>query len=748
MEFVVGTLIIVCPKQVQVPLLLGTTILKGFQGWHHKRRMKRRGTDPNLAQNRKEVTLEWDSLECTLTDKQGWQRILLDNLQGSARPGRLLAIMGPSGSGKTTLLTALAGQVPATKGMELRGEVAVNGEPLARAKYQFGFVQQEDIFYSQLTVKETLMMQAQLRLPREMTDVEKEDYVDGIIKRLGLSKAAETVVGDAKTRGLSGGEKKRLSIACELIAKPMLVFADEPTTGLDSFQAEKVMQALKDLTLDSHTVVVSIHQPRSSVFELFDDLILLSEGELVYSGPANEVLDYFAAQGYNCPEHYNPAEFLADLVALDHTSPEAEDESRARLDSLAAAWRARQHKEAAQAAAAAAAGEAALASYGDNGGEEEGPRCGLPRQVQLLFGRSWRQVTRDKPTNIGRAMSQISSAVVFAGIYWRLGRSPTSIQNRMGLLQVSAVGTAMTSLIKTLNVFPSERTIVNRERSRQGYQLLPYLLSKLAAELPISAVFPAIFASAVYPATGLHPKVTRFGRFLGLLVLESFTSSALGLAVGAAAPSTEAALAVGPAVILVSIVFGGLFVNEQGVPSWLAWVPKTSLIKQARLTGGRRAGVAEAKAGWEGAGPWPSMIVGEGAGTVIHWGIGCTAFEGMCINEFRGLDFEPEAGEAGSSTTGEQVGQRMGEEGSSVLHRLGFAEDTVQATALRQGRILLFYYFLTFNILKAKRPRYQKLLPPKPRALPPVADADAAAAELGLAAHLSGGVVTEGVTLA
>jgi ABC-type multidrug transport system permease subunit len=148
-------------------------------------------------------------------------------------------------------------------------------------------------------------------------------------------------------------------------------------------------------------------------------------------------------------------------------------------------------------------------------------------------------------------------------------------------MQVSAVGTAMSSLIKTLNVFPKERTIVTRERARAPYPVLPYLVSKLAAELPIGAIFPALFGAVVYPATGLNPRLSRFMRFLGILTAESFSAQALGLAVGAAAPSTEAALAIGPAVILVSIVFGGLFVNEKSVPRALRWVPATSLIKHA-----------------------------------------------------------------------------------------------------------------------------------------------------------------------
>ncbi|KAL4458091.1 hypothetical protein ABPG75_012956 [Micractinium tetrahymenae] len=657
MDFLLGTALII-PGPHQLPLTLGVAALKGLGVLRERRRLRRSASSGGSlsASASNEVMLEWRDLTCTLTDKKsGKKRLLLNGVAGTAAPGRLTAIMGPSGSGKTTLLSALAGQMPYSKNITLQGHVAANGAPLQRSKLRVGFVQQDDLFYPQLTVKETLMMAAQLRMAADAPAEEKEAYVDGIIARLGLAKAAATPVGDAKTRGLSGGEKKRLAIAVELISRPMLIFADEPTSGLDAFSAERVMATLKELCSDGHTVMVSIHQPRSSVFEMFDDLVLMAEGELVYAGPASEVLSHFQGLGHTCPEHYNPAEWLADLVAIDHTSADSEAESRSRLDQLVAAWR--QRTAAAPAISVGPSSSAAsLAAGAEAVGGTRAPSCGLRKQVALLFGRSLRQVLRDRATNIGRASSQVSSALVFASIYWRMKRSQSSIQDRMGLLQISAVGSAMTSLIKTLNVFPREKTLVGRERARSGYGVLPYLLSKLAAELPVGALFPALFACLVYPATGLNPKPRRFASFLGLLTLEAMSAQALGLAVGAVAPSTEAALAMGPAVILVSIVFGGLFVNESNVPGPLKWLPATSLIKHA--------------------------------------------FEGACINEFKGAEFELD--ERG-------LGARSGDE---VLERLSFADSSVRRTMANQGRIMLCYWWYTYCILVRKQPRYQPLLAP------------------------------------
>ncbi|GLC56908.1 hypothetical protein PLESTB_001162200 [Pleodorina starrii] len=567
--------------------------------------------------------------------------------------------MGPSGSGKTSLLTALAGRVPAGSKMALTGDLTVNGLPAAEAGHRQAFVQQEDLFYSMLSVQETLSLAAELRLPQQMSPEARAHYVSQLVGVLGLAKAVDTRVGDEKTRGLSGGEKKRLSIGCELVGSPSLIFCDEPTTGLDSFQAEKVMATLSSLARSGHTVVASVHQPRSSIFAMFDDLVLLSEGQPVYSGPADKALAHFSQLGHVCPEHFNPAEFLADLISIDYASPEAEAESRLRLERLVGAWRA---VEAGASVSGGTGGGGVRGGEGEQDGQEVVmrraellPRAGPLRQLRLLLARSWHQVVRDKATNVARAMSNLSSALVFGAIFFRMKRGQSNIQDRMGLLQVAAINTAMSSLVKTLNIFPRERTIVARERARQSYGILPYLSAKLAAELPVGALFPLLFGAIVYPACGLHPSLPRFAKFLGILTLESFTSQALGLAVGSVAPTTEAAMAIGPAVMLVWIVFGGYYVNADNVPAVFKWLPRASLIKQS--------------------------------------------FEALCVNEFPGLEFEADANGGGMR------------DGNQVLQWLSFDKSSVAARCASQARILLFYYWATFCILRASQPRYLQVRP-------------------------------------
>lgn len=601
------------------------------------------------------VTIRWVNITCSLSDKSSKSlRFLLKNVNGEAKPGRLLAIMGPSGSGKTTLLNVLAGQLMASARLHLSGLLEVNGKPVSSKSYKFAYIRQEDLFFSQLTVRETLSLAAELQLPEIASVEDRDEYVNNLLFKLGLVSCGDSCVGDAKVRGISGGEKKRLSLAVELIASPPVIFADEPTTGLDAFQAEKVMETLQQLARDGHTVICSIHQPRGSVYSKFDDIVLLTEGALVYAGPArDEPLTYFSKFGYLCPDHVNPAEFLADLISIDYSSSESVYSSQKRIDALVESF--------SQRTSAVIYTTPLLKDGGFRRSMTFSKKTIVKRkgnwwrQFWLLLRRAWMQASRDGPTNKVRARMSIASAIIFGSVFWRMGRSQTSIQDRMGLLQVAAINTAMAALTKTVGVFPKERAIVDRERAKGSYALGPYLLSKLLAETPVSAAFPLIFGAILYPMARLHPTLSRFGKFCGIVTVESFAASAMGLTVGAMVPTTEAAMAVGPSLMTVFIVFGGYYVNEENTPIIFRWIPRVSLIR---------------------------------------W-----AFQGLCINEFGGLQFDYE--HSFDIQTGEQA-----------LERLKFGGSRIRDTVIAQSRILLFWYFSTYLLLEKNKPKYQRLEPP------------------------------------
>ncbi|CAN1750997.1 ABC transporter G family member 15 [Linum perenne] len=260
--------------------------------------------------------LVWEDLTVVLPNfGDGPTRRLLYRLNGYAEPGRIKAVMGPSGSGKTTLLDALAGRLPGN--VVMTGNILLNGKKKRLNYGGVGYVRQENTLLGTLTVRETIKYSACLRLPSILTKEEIDEIVEGTLMEMGLQDCADRFIGNWHLRGISGGEKKRLSIALEILTKPQLLFLDEPTTGLDSASAFFVIQTLRNIAVDGRTVISSIHQPSSEVFALFDELHLLSGGETVYSGEARMATEFFAQAGFPCPIRRNPSDHFLRSINSD-----------------------------------------------------------------------------------------------------------------------------------------------------------------------------------------------------------------------------------------------------------------------------------------------------------------------------------------------------------------------------------------------------------------------------------------------
>ncbi|KAK2999268.1 hypothetical protein RJ639_022974 [Escallonia herrerae] len=243
--------------------------------------------------------LAWEELTVVLPNfGNGPTRRLLNGLTGYAQPGRIMAIMGPSGSGKSTLLDSLAGRLSGNAVMT--GNVLLNGRKKRLDYGVVAYVTQEDILLGTLTVKETITYSAQLRLPGNMTKDQFNEIVEGTIMEMGLQDCADQLIGNWHLRGISGGEKKRLGIALEILTRPSLLFLDEPTSGLDSASAFFVVQALRNVCCGGRTIISSIHQPSSEVFALLNDLFLLSGGETVYFGEAKKALEMHTTDVSTC----------------------------------------------------------------------------------------------------------------------------------------------------------------------------------------------------------------------------------------------------------------------------------------------------------------------------------------------------------------------------------------------------------------------------------------------------------------
>ncbi|KAI6970506.1 hypothetical protein KC332_g13226 [Hortaea werneckii] len=275
-----------------------------------------------LMADHKPAAMHFENVSYNLKGKS-----ILSGISGSVHPGELLAIMGASGAGKTSFLDILARK---KKRGAVLGDFWLNGEKVSDDDFRsvIGFVDQDDTMLPTLTVHETILDSALLRLPKDMSIASKTQKAEDVERQLGIYHIRHQVIGseEGNGRGISGGEKRRVGIACELVTSPSILFLDEPTSGLDAYNAFNVVECLVTLVKTyNRTVVFTIHQPRSNIVALFDQLILLAQGRTVYSGPFDKCQSYFDSIGYACPPGFNIADYLVDLTMHAGTPHEPVD---------------------------------------------------------------------------------------------------------------------------------------------------------------------------------------------------------------------------------------------------------------------------------------------------------------------------------------------------------------------------------------------------------------------------------------
>jgi ABC-type lipoprotein export system ATPase subunit len=501
--------------------------------------------------------------------------ILNGSVKGRAQPGRLLAILGPSGAGKSSLLHALAGRIKHNKKLTLRGRRYVNGVPLAADSFlPAALIEQDVTFFSHMTVAETIQFRVQLKLGSTLDLMKREAVVNNLLQRLDLVRVADTIVGDsAKVRGISGGERKRLSIAVEMITAPAIILLDEPTSGLDSTSALQLVRTLRHLadgiiTGSSHhpkgtssecqdkktTVIAVLHQPNQHVLDVFDDLLLLGQGgQQMYFGPRIDVRKYMENDA-KCPAppEMGTAEHCLDCIS---SFPMNEDEIVDptlvinRIERLIRLSDQSKHPDL-----------GIMATSERNGKEKRytssnsGPRANVLLQFQLLFQRSIHEIVRSKLTLILYLVRLISMALIYGSIY-QLKLNQSSIQDRYGLLSLIIIGAANMGMSKTIRSFPREKSIVSNEISAGMYHTMPYFIGKAISEIPLSTVFNSIFGIFVYLMTGLDRDTSKLLNFIVILTIHGIVSEAVGLFIGSISPNSDVALAIYPAVVVLNIIF-------------------------------------------------------------------------------------------------------------------------------------------------------------------------------------------------
>jgi len=536
-----------------------------------------------------QIHIKWKNLSYTVGDaKRKTSRTILHPQDGEAMPGDLLALMGPSGSGKTSLLNSLAGRLPAQKGAHFAGQVHVNALPIQQLPCPFAdiaaYVEQEDNLYALSTCYETLLFQSKFRLPKNVCMDEIEQRIDEVLRQLGLFHVKHTNVGGSSfsgaLRGISGGERKRLSIAMELLHNPQVLFLDEPTTGLDSYQALNVMEKLRQLADAKQTVVVSIHQPRSAIFAMLTGVYILAGGKPVFAGALDTANKYFEEQGFPLPPLFNPADFFIDLVSVDQRGDAELASTTKRVQGLQDSW-------------AAAEVQKRLLSRQFKIRESFQQRCDgilaakpkppagqttVVMPVRELMKRGWREQTRDKFAMGFRWSFELFFAAVFGLVYFRLGRSQQNVQDRSGILFFLTMNQAFGAVIGCAQSIPRQLVVVNRERSNRLYPVLPFYLSTLVCMVILEAVPQFLKNIAVFFMANLGGSVWLF---FAIMSLENLVGISLGVMLSACFTNVTMAAQVAPAVVILFLIFSGFLINESSIPVYFVWLREISFIRYA-----------------------------------------------------------------------------------------------------------------------------------------------------------------------
>uniref|UniRef100_A0A8C6TLW0 ATP-binding cassette, sub-family G (WHITE), member 2a n=1 Tax=Neogobius melanostomus TaxID=47308 RepID=A0A8C6TLW0_9GOBI len=512
--------------------------------------------------------------------KKATKDILID-LNGIMKPG-LNAIMGATGSGKSSFLDVLAARKDPSG---LSGQVLIDGAPQPpNFKCLSGYVVQDDVVMGTLTVRENLRFSAVLRLPASISRQEKEEKVERLIQELGLGKVADSRVGTQMIRGISGGERKRTNIGMELIIDPSVLFLDEPTTGLDASTACSVLLLLKRMANHGRTIILSIHQPRYSIYRLFDNLTLLVNGKQVYHGLAPDALDYFSDIGYTCEPHNNPADFFLDVINGDSTAvarnnPDNNDpdlpSSQAIEDKLVQEYKTcNSYRQTKAELEKIVSGRQSLTTVRSR---TITYNTGFFTQFRWVLHRTFWNLALNPQTSVAQVLVTAFLALVVGALFFDASFDQTGVQNRFGALFFITVNQCFGSL-SSAELFITERKLFVHEYISGYYRVSVYFLSKVLADIISLRTIPAVvFTCIIYYMIGLKDTGAAFILFMFTVALVAYTATSMSLAISA----DQNVVAIANLYMTISFVFmmifAGLLVNLPSIAEWLVWLKYLSI---------------------------------------------------------------------------------------------------------------------------------------------------------------------------
>lgn len=568
---------------------------------------------------------------------------ILKKISGTVQRGQILAIMGASGAGKTTLLDILSAR---RKTGKVSGDLLIDGKYVNHDfKRQIGYVTQEIQLMGTMTVRECLYFSANLRLPQNVSNEEKKRRVEEAMQDLGISHIADRYIGTALRRGISGGEKRRVNIACELVISPTVLFLDEPTTGLDSYNALVVVQCLKALADKGKIIVMSIHQPRYNIFNMFDNLLLLSEGHTVYFGEAKKALNYFENLGYKCDPQTNPSDFILDVVItaakkqkqnLKLPAPMQREDSN-ELNKLVNHYRSVSgslDNDSLTSIADMISNEKSndtgdilpngktniqdgisrgfIRTNSNTGVNEATQLINRPKKRKNIFGmeKSSALIAMHGDTQSTSFYSQfyhlsirttknffrnymllplhIGTAIImstFIGLlFWKLEMTiPVGLQNRMGAMFFTCALLGLTCTT-SLEMFVSERAIFISERANRYYGPWAYYFSKILFDvIPLRVIPPILFGSISYFMIGLRydGNIYYFLDYILILVLFNVACGGVTLTIGIISPNVALGNMITLLLLFYFMLFGGFLLNNDNIPWYLAPLRFTSPFQYA-----------------------------------------------------------------------------------------------------------------------------------------------------------------------
>ncbi|KAI3949348.1 hypothetical protein MKW98_023285 [Papaver atlanticum] len=512
-----------------------------------------------------------------ITSTRAKRKMLLNNISGEAREGEIFAILGPSGSGKSTLIDALANRISEES---LGGSVTLNGETLESGvlKMISAYVMQDDLLYPMLTVEETLMFSAEFRLPHSLSKAKKMERVQTVIDELGLRNAAKTIIGDEDHRGISGGERRRVSIGANMIHDPILLFLDEPTSGLDSSCAFMVVKVLQRISRSGRIVIMSVHQPSSRVVSLLDQVIFLSLGETVYYGSPANLSPFLSEYGHCVPENEDTTEFMLDLYRELEGVPGG---TRSMVEFNQEWYKKLNHPS-----------NSEYSTRLDQSLMEVIPRgkliyndIGLTSfanpfwyDTVVLLKRSLRNSSRMPEIIMNQIGVTLFLASFLGSVFWHLEKTEQGVQERIAFFAFM-VTTIFFCCTDILAVCIQDRHIFMRETAYNAYRRSSYALYRSIIDIPIILIVSIILASITFWSVGLDGGYSGFLFYLFVVFTSFQEGHSVVTLVSGLTSNIKVAYVLAMPIIGLFLLISGFFIHRNRIPSYWIWYHYSSVVK-------------------------------------------------------------------------------------------------------------------------------------------------------------------------